>query len=232
MVLFRTSFFLSWGGSISTDSFLSSILLLVVIIVTVVIVVVILIVAVVAIVGVVIVVVIIREVVVFGDVSSVLKLLFVIIGLSVFAMVAAYASQAAAIPSAISCQMALDDKLGYPLMIISRDEYLTHSVPQELVYFPVVMLSGPRLVIENSVCSKEMIRCRNEVEEAVRMISSTYSSKILKGMERRLRNRGGGGRGGGGVVSGVDDVCGDGVDSGVRGVDCEFVCGVVYAGVC
>ncbi|GKC67736.1 hypothetical protein Tco_1100334, partial [Tanacetum coccineum] len=34
-------------------------------------------------------------------------------------------------------------------------------------------------VIANFACSKEMIRCRNEVEEAVRMISSTYSSKSL-----------------------------------------------------
>nr|GEY76522.1 hypothetical protein [Tanacetum cinerariifolium]GEY77954.1 hypothetical protein [Tanacetum cinerariifolium] len=34
---------------------------------------------------------------------------------------------------------ALDDKLRYPLMIISKDEHLTHSVPRELVYFPVVV---------------------------------------------------------------------------------------------
>nr|GEX66884.1 RNA-directed DNA polymerase, eukaryota [Tanacetum cinerariifolium] len=33
----------------------------------------------------------------------------------------------------------LDDKLGYPLMIISIDEHLTHSVPRELVYFPIVV---------------------------------------------------------------------------------------------
>nr|GEU55787.1 hypothetical protein [Tanacetum cinerariifolium] len=79
MVLFSTPFVLSWGGNISSDSFLHFILLLVVIIVTVVIVVVILIVVVGAIFGVVIVIVIIR-VVVFGDVSSVLKLSFVIIG--------------------------------------------------------------------------------------------------------------------------------------------------------
>ncbi|GJV91140.1 hypothetical protein Tco_1538953 [Tanacetum coccineum] len=68
------------GGSISSDSFLPSILLLVVIIVTVVIVVVILIVVVVAIVGVVIVVAIIGVVVVVGGVFSILKLSFVIIG--------------------------------------------------------------------------------------------------------------------------------------------------------
>ncbi|GJV83018.1 hypothetical protein Tco_1522916 [Tanacetum coccineum] len=73
-------FVLSWGGSISSDSFLPSILLLVVIIITVVIVVVILIVVVVVIVGVVIVVAIIGVVVVVGGVSSILKLSFVIIG--------------------------------------------------------------------------------------------------------------------------------------------------------
>nr|GEZ36756.1 hypothetical protein [Tanacetum cinerariifolium] len=73
MVLFSTPFVLSWGDSISSDSFLPSILLLVVIIVTVVIVVVILIVVVVAIVGVVI--------VVFGGVSSITKFSFMIIGL-------------------------------------------------------------------------------------------------------------------------------------------------------
>nr|GEZ45252.1 60S ribosomal protein L34 [Tanacetum cinerariifolium] len=126
----------SWGSSISSDSFLPSILLLVVIIVTVVIVVVILIVVVLAIAGVVIFVV--------DGVSSIFKLSFMIIGvslclvfllgLSIFAMVTACASKAAAIPS-----KTLDDKLGYPFMIISRDEHLTHSVPQELVYFPIVV---------------------------------------------------------------------------------------------
>nr|GEU53101.1 retrovirus-related Pol polyprotein from transposon TNT 1-94 [Tanacetum cinerariifolium] len=80
MVLFSIPFVLSWGGNISSDSFLPSILLLVVIIVTVVIVVVILIVFVFVIVRVVIFVVIIGVVVVVGDVSFVLKLSFMIIG--------------------------------------------------------------------------------------------------------------------------------------------------------
>ncbi|GJX04758.1 hypothetical protein Tco_0190674, partial [Tanacetum coccineum] len=75
--VFTIPFILSWGGSISSDSFLPSILLLVVIIITVVIVVVILIVV---IVGVVIVFAIIEVVVVGGGVSSMLKLSFVIIG--------------------------------------------------------------------------------------------------------------------------------------------------------
>ncbi|GKB97738.1 hypothetical protein Tco_0983875 [Tanacetum coccineum] len=78
--VFSIPFVLSWGGSISSDSFLPSILLLVVIIITVVIVVVILIVVVVVIAGVVIVVAIIGVVVVVGGVSSILKLLFVSIG--------------------------------------------------------------------------------------------------------------------------------------------------------
>ncbi|GKA37151.1 hypothetical protein Tco_0723716 [Tanacetum coccineum] len=78
--VFSIAFVLNWVGSISSDSFLPSILLLVVIIVTVVIVVVILIVIVVVIVGVVIVVAIIMVVVVVGGVSSILKLLFVVIG--------------------------------------------------------------------------------------------------------------------------------------------------------
>nr|GEY83349.1 hypothetical protein [Tanacetum cinerariifolium] len=34
-------------------------------------------------------------------------------------------------------EKALDDKLGYPLMIISKDEYPTHLVPQGLVLLPV-----------------------------------------------------------------------------------------------
>ncbi|GKE19595.1 hypothetical protein Tco_1427172 [Tanacetum coccineum] len=72
MVLFSIPFVLSWGGSISSDSFLPSILLLVVIVVTVVIVVVILVVVVVAIVGVVV-------VVVGSSVSSIIKLSFVIV---------------------------------------------------------------------------------------------------------------------------------------------------------
>ncbi|GJZ00460.1 hypothetical protein Tco_0517889, partial [Tanacetum coccineum] len=86
MVLFSIPFVLSWGGSISFDSFLPSILLLVVIVVTVVI----LLVVVVAIVEVVIVVVIFGVVVVIigvvvvvivgSDVPSIIKILFVILG--------------------------------------------------------------------------------------------------------------------------------------------------------
>ncbi|GJY84288.1 hypothetical protein Tco_0497664 [Tanacetum coccineum] len=78
--VFSIPFVLRWGGSISSDSFLPSIMLLVVIIVTVVIVVVILIVIVVVIVGVVIVVAIIGVVVIVDGVSSILKFSFVIIG--------------------------------------------------------------------------------------------------------------------------------------------------------
>nr|GEW45068.1 hypothetical protein [Tanacetum cinerariifolium] len=37
---------------------------------------------------------------------------------------------------------ALDDKLGYPLMIISKDEYLTHSVPRKLSGGGVIDLTG------------------------------------------------------------------------------------------
>nr|GEZ56693.1 hypothetical protein [Tanacetum cinerariifolium] len=52
-------------------------------------------------------------------------------------------------------------------------------------------------------------------------VSVTKASKfrISKGMEKRLGDKGGGG--GGGVVGGVGVVCGDGVDRGVGGVDCE-----------
>ncbi|GKA35614.1 hypothetical protein Tco_0722105 [Tanacetum coccineum] len=78
--VFSIPFVLSWGGNISSHSFLPSILLLVVIIIMIVIVVVILIVVVVVIVGVVIVVAIIGVVVVVGGVSSILKLSFMIIG--------------------------------------------------------------------------------------------------------------------------------------------------------
>nr|GEV24819.1 hypothetical protein [Tanacetum cinerariifolium] len=179
MVLFSTPFVLSWGGSISSDSFLPSILLLVVIVVTVVIVVVILIVVVVAIVRVVIVVVIIGVVVVYGDVSSVLKLSFVIIAVTfpsillgnppmktsmsfselgtMFGHKTANSwnllipgdliglfysnrlgvcipprqgiiSQGVSLGSVflLGLSKALDEKLGYPLMIISRDEHVTH----------------------------------------------------------------------------------------------------------
>ncbi|GJX46431.1 hypothetical protein Tco_0271621 [Tanacetum coccineum] len=79
--VFSTPFVLSWGGSISPDSFLSSILLLVVMVVIVV-VTVILVVVVVAIIGVVIVVTIIRVVVVVivGGVPSIIKLSFVFVG--------------------------------------------------------------------------------------------------------------------------------------------------------
>ncbi|GKA75503.1 hypothetical protein Tco_0781881 [Tanacetum coccineum] len=79
--VFSIPFVLSWGGSISPDSFLSSILLLVVMVVIVV-VTVILVVIVVAIIGVVIVVTIIGVVVVVivGGVPSIIKLSFVNVG--------------------------------------------------------------------------------------------------------------------------------------------------------
>ncbi|GJW00825.1 hypothetical protein Tco_1556076 [Tanacetum coccineum] len=56
-------------------------------------------------------------------------------------------------------------------------------------------------------------------------------------MERTMLTFGGrgtrccevGGSGGGGMIGGVGVVCGDGVDSGVRGVVCGVVCGVVKA---
>ncbi|GJS98027.1 hypothetical protein Tco_0819197 [Tanacetum coccineum] len=70
---------ISIGGSISSEGFLSSILLSVVIIVTVVFVVVVLVVVVIAIVGVVIVVVVFGIIVVVGGVSSIFKLSFVIV---------------------------------------------------------------------------------------------------------------------------------------------------------
>nr|GEX57629.1 hypothetical protein [Tanacetum cinerariifolium] len=79
------------------------------------------------------------------------------------------------------------------------------------------LLHGPRSVLANFACSEEMIRCMSEVEEAVRMISSPYSSW--------------GGGGGGGVIDGVGVFCGDAVDSEVGGVVfgvvCEFVCGFI-----
>nr|GEV79316.1 hypothetical protein [Tanacetum cinerariifolium] len=68
---------------------------------------------------------------------------------------------------------------------------------------------------------KEMIRYKSEVEEAVRMISSTYSSKLaftiltLECVTIGCCEMGSGG--GGGVVGGVGVICGDGVDSGVGG---------------
>ncbi|GKB81976.1 hypothetical protein Tco_0948871 [Tanacetum coccineum] len=91
---------ISIGGSISSEGFLSSILLLVVIIVMVVFVVVVLVVVVIAIVGVVI-------VVVFGIVVVVVPLVPVfLLVLSVFAIDAACAFRAEEMPSLISCRMA------------------------------------------------------------------------------------------------------------------------------
>nr|GEU63155.1 hypothetical protein [Tanacetum cinerariifolium] len=80
--IFSILFVLSWGGSISLDSFMPYILLLVVIVVTVVILAVILIFVAVAIVGVVIVVLIIRVVVVLvvGGIPYIIRLSFMIIG--------------------------------------------------------------------------------------------------------------------------------------------------------
>nr|GEY03926.1 hypothetical protein [Tanacetum cinerariifolium] len=106
--------------SISLEGFLPFILLLVVIIVAVILVVVVIdaivgVVIVVASIGVVVVVMIIGIVIVDGGVSHIIKLSFVIIGislglvfllgLSAFAMAVAYASRTAATPSVISCRM-------------------------------------------------------------------------------------------------------------------------------
>ncbi|GJV48460.1 hypothetical protein Tco_1438672 [Tanacetum coccineum] len=74
-----------------------------------------------------------------------------------------------------------------------------------------------------------MIRCRSEVEEAVRMISSTYS--------RCCEVDGGGGGGGGGEVFGGEVFggsvvfSGDGAGNGVTGVVCGVACRVVCGGV-
>nr|GEY31596.1 Gag-Pol polyprotein [Tanacetum cinerariifolium] len=97
-------FVLSWGGSISLDSFLPSILLLVVIVVTVVIVAVILILVVVAIVAIVAMVIVVMIIGVVIVVTIIGVVIVVIVG--VFSMVAACASRAAATLSAISCRMA------------------------------------------------------------------------------------------------------------------------------
>nr|GEW22272.1 hypothetical protein [Tanacetum cinerariifolium] len=99
--VFSIPFVLSWGGSISLDSFLPSILLLVVIVVTIVIVAVILIFVIVAIVAVVIVVTVIGVVIIV----MIFSLVFLLVWL-VFAIVAACASKAAATLSTISCQIA------------------------------------------------------------------------------------------------------------------------------
>ncbi|GJU37811.1 hypothetical protein Tco_1186165 [Tanacetum coccineum] len=91
---------ISIGGSISSEGFLSSILLSVVIIVTVVFVVVVLVVVVIAIVGVVI-------VVVFGIIVVVVLLVSVFsLGLLALAIDAACAFRAEEMPSLISCRMA------------------------------------------------------------------------------------------------------------------------------
>nr|GEV69044.1 hypothetical protein [Tanacetum cinerariifolium] len=77
-------------------------------------------------------------------------------------------------------------------------------------------------VVDRNSCNPRSV---SEVEEAVRMISSTYSSKLLSRNCKaknspygsRFDNRDkwccevGGGGGGGGVVGGVGVVCGDGV---------------------
>ncbi|GKC90799.1 hypothetical protein Tco_1151448 [Tanacetum coccineum] len=105
MVLFSIPFVLSWGGSISSDSFLPSILLLVVIVVTVVIV---LVVVVVAIVGVVIVV--------------------VIIGVVVQTFFSC-AFRAEEMPSLISCRMAAKVMAGVQMsdVLLGR-----HSIKQKI----------------------------------------------------------------------------------------------------
>nr|GEU84049.1 hypothetical protein [Tanacetum cinerariifolium] len=170
-------------GSISSDSFLTSIMMLVVIMVTVfvVVVTVILVIVVIAIIGVVIVVMIIGIVVV-GGVSSILKLLFLIIAVTfpsillgnppmktsmsfskfgtmfehktanswnVLMLGVCIPPRQGIISQGTSSKchfvflgIALDDKLGYPLMIISKDEYLTHSVPRELSGGGVIDLTG------------------------------------------------------------------------------------------
>ncbi|GJZ30578.1 hypothetical protein Tco_0575625 [Tanacetum coccineum] len=97
---------ISIGGSISSEGFLSSIMLLVVIIVMVVFVVVVLVVVVIAIVGVVI-------VVVFGIVVVVVLLVPVfLLVLSVFSIEAACVFRAEETPSLISCRMAAKVMVG------------------------------------------------------------------------------------------------------------------------
>nr|GEY11604.1 ribonuclease H-like domain-containing protein [Tanacetum cinerariifolium] len=76
-------------------------------------------------------------------------------------------------------------------------------------------------------------------ESFIFVTHSLFPVRISKGMKKRLGDRGGGccevgggGSGGGGVVGGVGVVCGDGVDSGVGGVECGVVCGFDCGVVC
>nr|GFA10630.1 hypothetical protein [Tanacetum cinerariifolium] len=105
-------FVLSWGGIISLDSFLPSIMLLVVIVVTVIIVAVILIFVVVSIIGVVIIVTIIGVVivVVVGGIPSIIKLLFMII--DSFSCYLSFTW-----PSVPIGMKILDDEPGYPQLL-------------------------------------------------------------------------------------------------------------------
>nr|GEU53656.1 hypothetical protein [Tanacetum cinerariifolium] len=119
----------------------------------------------VAIFGVVIVVMIIRVVVVVGDVSSVLKLAFVIIDW-------AYAFHQ---DKASSVKKALDNKLGYPLMIISRDEHLTHSVPRELSGGGVIDLTG-----DEDPTNKDG---DNEMDDSTR-VSASLGGEISSGRRK------------------------------------------------
>ncbi|GKB50035.1 hypothetical protein Tco_0900788 [Tanacetum coccineum] len=158
--VFNIPFVLNWGGSISFDSFLPSILLLVVIIIMVVIVVVILIVVVVVIVGVVIVVVIIGVVVVVGGVSSIFKPSFSLRFRGVHGMkwtndededdeykrklfrmdISDYETTSSWI------LLETLDWISSMFIFLSEyyiPKYLTHQVPRGLVHFPVVVNLEP-----------------------------------------------------------------------------------------
>nr|GEV93856.1 hypothetical protein [Tanacetum cinerariifolium] len=68
---------------------------------------------------------------------------------------------------------ALDDKLGYPLMVISKDKYLTHSVPRELVYFPVVVVisSSDDEALDKEDASKQGRIDEIDADEVIALVS-------------------------------------------------------------
>ncbi|GKC24190.1 hypothetical protein Tco_1026340 [Tanacetum coccineum] len=70
----------------------------------------------------------------------------------------------------------------------------------------------------------------NEAFNRHTLLVSTFTIPTLERVTIECCEVGDGG--GGGVVGGVGVVCGDGVDSGVGGVDCGVVCGFVCGVVC
>nr|GEX13554.1 RNA-directed DNA polymerase, eukaryota [Tanacetum cinerariifolium] len=119
----------------------------------------------------------------------------------------------------------------------TRQRVLAFGGPRQKVVTKKNTVSKSRLARSRITCPTQHQRFRRAWKGDLGIEEEVVTCKLYLGLAFTISTlervtigccevRGGGG-GGGGVVGGVGVVCGEGVDSRVRGVDCRVVCGFV-----